>query len=129
MSTPFAMKWLAAACLIEYAVIRFFPPRSLFARPITVRLTGCLENNIIKVQQLESGEIEEFDLSEEVRDDVMHAGGDKPFVDEFIEAVRTGKEPVANLRDGLASCVVALAIEQARAEMKVVQIDPGQYQL
>jgi len=56
-----------------------------------------------------------------------HGGADGRFVQEFVDAVRTGKPPVADLRAGLASTVVGIALERAREEKRVVEIDPAEY--
>ena len=84
-------------------------------------------NSKTRVTQLYNGQIEQFDISDQVTSG--HSGGDKRFADDFIEAVRIDKEPVANLKDGLVSTVVANAIERARAQTKVIEIDPDEYEV
>ncbi len=126
-------------CILQYAnnirtvfSLQMFHPVET-ERYITINgtdgfLTGRIGSNIVKLQDVKTGHIEEFDVSDEM-DSSHHAGGDSYFTNEFIDVVRTGEEPVANLRDGLAGTVVAVAIEQAREENKVVQINPAQYKL
>jgi len=49
-------------------------------------------------------------------------------VREFIDCIRNGKEPTADLSAGLANTVIACAIEEARSTRTVVEIPAGRYE-
>jgi predicted dehydrogenase len=53
-----------------------------------------------------------------------HAGGDEAMTKALAGTLLEGKEPLASVEDGVRSCVVAFAIDQAMSEMKVVDLDP-----
>jgi len=125
-------------CILEYAnAVRatfslqlFHPEQS--KRYITItgteaHLTGNLEENLVRVQFVADGRVEEHDVSDEVAGG--HAGGDQPALEAFVQAARTGTEASADLLDGLAGTVVGVAIEQARLTRQVVEIDPQQYRI
>lgn len=87
-------------------------------------LTGYVEDNRFSVRYSRTGRVEEFPVD---ASDEGHAGADERFVREFVDAVKTGAPPVADLSDGLASTVVGVAIEKARLSGAVVRIAPEDY--
>jgi len=53
-----------------------------------------------------------------------HAGGDEMMAKRLAGTLLEGAEPLASVEEGLHSCVVAFAIDQALAENKVVELAP-----
>lgn len=107
----------------------FYPERS--TRFITIGgdqayLHGCLETGRITLKSSVDNTVEEIDASAD--NDSGHGGGDLEFAQAFIDAVRTRRGTVAGIEAGLACNVIAEAAETARLEMRVVQIDPKQYE-
>ncbi len=88
-------------------------------------LTGCLEDNRITVLHARTGQSEVHEIAAAASG---HAGGDEHFIREFVEAVRDGAEPPTDLRAGLASTVVGVAIETARTRGTVIAIAPDSYE-
>jgi predicted dehydrogenase len=123
-------------CILEFAngvratfALQLFHPRG--GRSIAISgtegfLSGWMEDHRVRVEFNDGRPPETHDLTAEVAGG--HGGGDARFVDEFVEAVRAGTEPVTDLLAGLASTVVGAAIEEARARRKVVRIPPSHYE-
>jgi len=53
-----------------------------------------------------------------------HAGGDEIIMKEFYETMATGKEPRSSGNEGLESAVTAIAIEDAKDKMQVLDLEP-----
>lgn len=87
-------------------------------------LNGCMEENLVTVYDRATGRKEEYPI---VVGDSGHGGGDERFAREFIDAVKTGIAPGADLASGLASTVIGVAIEKARQTGTVVPILPADY--
>lgn len=103
--------------------------RATGARMITINgteayLSGCLEENRISICHSRTGQVDVHEIKVEGSG---HSGGDERFVLEFVDCIRNGTAPVADLRSGLASTVTALAVEKARKSGSVISIDPAEY--
>jgi predicted dehydrogenase len=53
-----------------------------------------------------------------------HAGGDEVMAASLVETLLNGKPPLASVNEGVRSCAVALAIDQAMHEGRVVTLVP-----
>jgi hypothetical protein len=58
-----------------------------------------------------------------------HGGGDAVIAQELAESMKTGEKPKCGGKEGLRSTVVALAIDEARIQGKVVDLAPLWIQL
>jgi predicted dehydrogenase len=91
-------------------------------------LFGTFHGNRIELHSSGTGKREVFDLNEEINSGDGHGGGDSRFLREFIECIRDGREPQSDCLAGMASTVIACAIEEARAANKVVVIPASAYE-
>lgn len=53
-----------------------------------------------------------------------HSGGDEVMSQALVETLLEGKRPLASVDEGIQSCVVAFAIDEAAREKKVVDLAP-----
>jgi predicted dehydrogenase len=53
-----------------------------------------------------------------------HSGGDEVMTQALVETLLEGKKPLASVDEGIQSCVVAFAIDEAAREKKVVHLAP-----
>ncbi len=90
-------------------------------------ITGCMQDHIVKLQYNCDDRIEEFDVTP--ADTSGHGGSDRKLVSDMVEFVRRDQNLDDSLRDGMASTVVALAIERARSRGEVVNIEPSEYEI
>ena len=125
-------------CLLEldndvratFALELFRPQGS--ERTITIAgtegyLDGWYVGNRIEVSLHADGSVETFDVSGKATGG--HLGGDREIVADFVGAIRGERPPASDWQDGLVATVVGLAIEEARRERRVVEIDPADYAL
>ncbi len=61
------------------------------------------------------------------KNDSSHGGSDLLLYQEFLDCIRTGKQPQADYRAGLAATLVGNAIEDSRINGKVVNIPSSDY--
>ncbi len=90
-------------------------------------ITGCMQDHLVKLQNNRDDQVEQFDVTP--ADTSGHGGSDRKLVSDMVELIRSGQNLDDSLRDGMASTVVALAIEQARSTGQVVNIDPSEYEI
>jgi predicted dehydrogenase len=91
-------------------------------------LFGTCQKNLIELHHSADQRKEVIDLSGEVEEGDGHGGGDNRFIQEFIACIRDGTEPAADLSAGLASTVIACAIEEARNTRTVIEIPTSHYE-
>jgi predicted dehydrogenase len=91
-------------------------------------LFGTYQKNLIELHHSADKRKETIDLSAEIAAGDGHGGGDSRFMAEFVACIRNGTEPSADLGAGLASTVIACAIEDARSTRSVVEIPPAHYE-
>jgi predicted dehydrogenase len=90
-------------------------------------LFGTFQKNRIELHHSETKQMETVDVGSEVDAADGHGGGDSRFLREFVTCIREGREPEADLSAGLASTVIASAIEEARLSRGVVEIPADRY--
>lgn len=111
----------------------FAPATGVGGRPITITGTDGYvtragkDGELIQVHSSIDNTIEEIDASP--KDDSGHGGGDLPITQQFIDAIRSDTEVAADFRAGLISTVVGVAIEKARTEGRIIEIDPAEYEV
>jgi hypothetical protein len=91
-------------------------------------LFGTYQKNLIELHHSADRRKEVIDLSGEIEADDGHGGGDSRFIKKFAACIRDGTEPAADLSAGLASTVIACAIEAARSTRSVVEIPASRYE-
>jgi predicted dehydrogenase len=91
-------------------------------------LFGTFQKNLIEIHHSETKQKETIDISADLIAGDGHGGGDSLFFREFVACIREGREPTADLSAGLASTVIAEAIEEARMTRRVVEIPAACYQ-
>jgi len=96
------------------------PERRMYFTGTEGTLIGELYTGTLKVRRLgarESTEQHEFVGS-------MHGGGDEIICDQLVDSMVKGVPPACSGEEGLRSAVVSLAIERARLEGQIVDIEP-----
>lgn len=114
----------------QFSLQCFYPYTS--ERMITINgseayLHGKFQTNSIEVVKSNTKEKTIIDLTDAIPQDVGHGGGDQGFLDEFVMSIAKGTPPAADLYAGLASTVVANAIDDALMSKKVIEIDDASY--
>lgn len=128
-------------CILEYEnevratfTLQLFCPPSLHSgRGLTITgseaylVGGNALREQIHIHYSDGREMEVIDAS--ATNASGHGGGDAEFIAGFVRAIQTGTEPPADLNAGLASTVAGVALEQARREGRVVEIDAAAYEV
>ena len=91
-------------------------------------LNGVFQKNRIELHHSETKQSEVVEIGSTLDPADGHGGGDSRFLREFVACIREGREPAADLSAGLASTVIAEAIEEARMSRRVVEIPQARYE-
>ncbi|MHC4872318.1 MAG: Gfo/Idh/MocA family protein [Planctomycetota bacterium] len=116
----------------EFSLQCFFPypsQRSISINGSNGYLVGTCDENKIEVHNALTREKTVHDISYQASAGGGHGGGDIPFILEYIDAIINETEPVADLRAGLASTVLAISIDEAMLQRKVVEIPASEYEV
>lgn len=91
-------------------------------------LFGVFQKNQIELHYSDTKKSEVIDFKDEIDAGDGHGGGDSRFLREFISCIRYGREPDSDSLSGIASTVIACAIEEARSANRVVVIPQSDYE-
>ncbi len=96
------------------------PERRMYISCTDGTIISELYQNKIWVKQLGENKTEEFDFNSAGG----HAGGDPVIMDELYESMVNNTTPKSSGDEGLQSAVVALGVDQARIEKKILDLEP-----
>ncbi len=122
-------------CILEFANRARVQFQATMANPIPERRMyfHCTRGNLIVdlytmkiiVKTIDGPVASVFDFEKSAN----HGGGDAVIAQELAESMKTGEKPKCGGKEGLRSTVVALAIDEARIQGKVVDLAPLWIQL
>jgi predicted dehydrogenase len=95
-------------------------------RDIHIKMThGEIDGNeaMLRVRKFRGGEERVYDFSELYKKP-FHAGADLAIVEDFVDAIRSGKDTVkTNIHDSVVSHRVCFAIERSRTDHRTVSLE------
>lgn len=110
-----------ARVMFQATLSNAIPERRMYFSGTEGNIIAELYSASIKVKRIGDGEeIQTFDFSGKD----MHGGGDVHIMKYLYNSMTDGVLPICSGEEGLQSSILALAIEQARIEGKIIDLEP-----